>query len=173
MQTARRVKQAPPPALPDRLDDMLALDARDLRLLYEAAETPRLADLSGSLRGRILALPGVHGLPAAAMRAFAKWDRFPWRGKNFRDTAERIGEGSNRLFTDRFSTWPFSTSVGPSRAGGFDAVHLDYDRPGNPFYVRHIRDEVRALKPGLFLGQAYLVLGKPRLLLYFGLERAD
>jgi hypothetical protein len=172
MQTATHARHgdAPPPALPDRLDDLLALEARDLRLLYEAAYTPKLTALSGSLRGRILALPGVHGLPAAAMRAFARSSAFPWRGKTFRHTDERHGMGDNRLFADRFHAWRYATSIGPSRAGAFDAVHLDYDQPGNPFYVRRIRDELRELRPGLYLGQAYLLLGAPRLFLYFGLE---
>jgi hypothetical protein len=51
-------------------------------------------------------------------------------------------------------------------------VHLDYDHPGNPFFIRAIHDELRRLRDGLYLGQAYLIRpGTPRLLLYFGLER--
>ncbi len=79
----------------------------------------------------------------------------------------------NRVFTDRLRLFRFETTIARSRAGDFDAVQLDYDHPGNPFFVRAIHDEVRRLRPGLFLGQAYLTRpGRPRLLLYFGLERS-
>ena len=62
--------------------------------------------------------------------------------------------------------------MAPSRAGAFDAVQLDYDNPGNPGFIRAIKDEVRVVAPGLFLGQAYLMWrGQPRLVLYFGLAR--
>ncbi len=169
--TNGRRSEAPPPAMPERLDELLALDARDLRLLYEAAHVPKLPALSGSLRGRILALPALRGLPATAMRAFASSSFFPWKGKTFRHDDERRGMGDNRLFLERFHAWRFATSIGPSRAGSFDAVHLDYALPGNPLYVRYIKDELRELRPQLYLGQAYLTLGStPRLLMYFGLE---
>ena len=63
--------------------------------------------------------------------------------------------------------------TGPSRGGAFEAVQLDYDHPGNPFFIRLIKDEVRQLRPGLFLGQAYLDRkNAPRLVLYFALEKA-
>ena len=172
MQTVAHTKNAetPPPAMPERLEELLALDARDLRLLYEAARTPRLPDLSGTLRGRILAL-SVGGLPAAASRAWASSNLFPWKGKTFRHTGDTTGTGDNTLFLDRFHAWKFATSIGRSRAGAFDAVHLDYDLPGNPLYLRVIKDELRELRPQLYLGQFYLVVGArtPRLIGYFGL----
>jgi hypothetical protein len=159
-------------AMPARLDDLLELDPGRLAALYAAASVPRLADLTGDLRGRMLAWHGVRGLGAAALRALGKWDRFPWRGKSFRHATANEGEGDNRVFADRFHLFRFATSIGLSRAGQFDAVHLDYDHPGNPFFIRAIHDEVRQLRPGLYLGQAWLMKPfAPRLLLYFGLER--
>ena len=83
-----------------------------------------------------------------------------------------VGEGINRVFSDvRPRRWfRFETSIQRSRAGGFDAFHLDYDIPGNPSYIRAIEDEIRQVGPGLYLGQAYLVTRKrARLVLYFGL----
>jgi hypothetical protein len=161
-----------PTTFPAHLDELLELPPERLAELYAAAGVPRLADLSGDLRGRMLAWHGVSGLPAAALRALGRWDRFPWRGKTFRHASGDQGDGDNRVFADRFHLFRFTTSVGTSRAGAFDAVHLDYDHPGNPFFIRAIHDELRQLRPGLYLGQAYLVRpAPPRLLLYFGLER--
>ena len=108
------------------------------------------------------------------IRAFASSQRFPWRGKSFAHQDDARGGGMNRVVLDRFKLYRFETFVAPSRAGGFDAVQLDYDLPENPFFIRAIKDEVRQLRPGLFLGQAYLQTSKaaePRLVLYFGLEQ--
>lgn len=160
--------------MPATLDELLDYDSERLAELYAAASVPALADLEGDLRGRLLAWNRVRGLAGAALRALGRWDRFPWRGKSFRGTGEQ-GDGDNRIFLERFHRYRFETSIGPSRAGAFDAVHLDYDRAENPFFVRAIHDELRQLRPGLYLGQAYLlrpvsVVSRPRLVLYFGLE---
>ena len=78
----------------------------------------------------------------------------------------------NRVFTDKVRWFKFDTFIARSRAGEFDAFQLDYDNPGNPFFIRAIKDEVRELRPGLFLGQAYFKTKKREILmLYFGLEK--
>jgi hypothetical protein len=160
-------------AVPQRLDELLALDTDTLGKLYAQAKVPRLPELSGDLRGRMLAWQGVGGLPAKILRAAASASNFPWRGKSFAHTSEQGGGGDNRVVVDRFHLFEFDTFVGPSRAGDFDAVQLDYDKPSNPFFIRAIKDEVRELRPGLWLGQAWLLVGKsaPRLVLYFALEQ--
>ena len=76
------------------------------------------------------------------------------------------------MLVDRLRLYRFETSIGPSRAGDFDALQLDYDLPENPFFIRPIEDELRQLRDGLYLGQAYLRLrGTASLVLYFGLSR--
>jgi hypothetical protein len=152
------------------LDDLLYLGPDDLAHFYRTAETPRVSDLDGDLRGRLLAVPLAGTSLASFVRALGAWDRFPWRGKSFRATDDAHGEGINRFLTDRFRRYPFTTSIGPSRAGDFDAVQLDYDREDNPFFIRGIKDELRTIEPGLFLGTAWIERrGKPRLGCYFGL----
>ena len=149
------------------------MTADELHQVYAACATPTIAEVSGDLRGRMLAFNGLgRGLLARALRAFARWRFFPWRGKSFKTLGPDHGEGINRVFGDRKPRrwFRFETKIGPSRAGAFDAFHLDYDNPGNPFYIRAIKDEIRRLRPGLYLGQAYLVTPKRvRLVLYFGL----
>jgi hypothetical protein len=152
------------------LDDLLRLDAAALETLYRSARVPRITDVHGALRGRMLA---VLKLPAALqgpVRAFAGSSVFPWRGKSFTPRDADHGDGINRVVSDRFELFRFTTFVGPSRAGAFDAVQLDYDHASNPFFIRAIKDEIRELRPGLWLGQAYAeVKGKASLVLYFGL----
>ena len=173
MQTESQKKAARvTPPFSGTLDDLLHLDAATLERLYSEARVPKLQDLDGDLRGRMLAIPKLPPALAAAVRAFAGHDRFPWRGKSFQPHSADKGEGINRIFTDALRRYRFETFIGPSRAGAFDALQLDYDNPGNPFFIRPIKDEVRELRPGLWLGQAWLQLrGEPHLVLYFGLTR--
>jgi hypothetical protein len=152
------------------LDDLLQLDAEALAVLYRSARVPRLADVSGALRGRMLAVVGLPAPLRSPVRAFAGSDVFPWRGKSFTPRDAEHGDGVNRVISDRFELFRFTTFVGPSRAGAFEAVQLDYDHASNPFFIRAIKDEIRELRPGLWLGQAYAAVGnKEHLVLYFGL----
>ncbi|HEX8791362.1 MAG TPA: hypothetical protein VF765_10470 [Polyangiaceae bacterium] len=169
--TPTRSAPAPRRKQPFRsLEDLVYLGPEDLAHLYRTAETPRLSDLDGDLGGRMLALPRAGRSLASVVRTLGAWDRFPWRGKSFRSTDDAHGEGFNRYVTGRIHLHRFTTSIGASRAGDFDAVQLDYDRRDNPFFVRRIKDEVRAIEPGLFLGTAWMTgQGRPRLACYFGL----
>jgi len=155
------------------LDDLVELGAAELEVLYRGARTPDLSSVRGDLRGRMLAV--VAAAPVASLgHALARQSWFPWRGKSFqppRDGAAH-GDGVNRVFSDAIRWYRFETFVGRSRAGSFDAVQLDYDLEENPWFIRVIKDEIRALDvPGrdapLYLGQAYM--GRT-LALYFGLE---
>lgn len=168
---ARSIRPGAAPSEARTLDDLLALSPDRLAALYAGAAVPRLDAVAGDLRGRMLAWPSLpRGPVAAVLRRWAASGRFPWRGKSFTPGEER-GEGINRVFLDRFRLYRFETFIGRSRAGEFDALQLDYDRKDNPFFIRPIRDELRELSPGLYLGQAWLEIGSraPTLVLYFGL----
>ncbi|HLK88535.1 MAG TPA: hypothetical protein VKZ18_01500 [Polyangia bacterium] len=159
---------------PRDLDALLHADAETLGRLYAGATTPAVADLDGDLRGRMLALVAPPGWLFGWARLWARTPLFPWLGKSFRvdPASPHRGTGINRVFRDRTRWFRFETFIAPSRAGDFDAFQLDYDNDDNPFFIRAIKDEVRQLRPGLFLGQAYLKSKKrQRLVLYFGLER--
>jgi hypothetical protein len=154
------------------LDALLALDTETLARLYATARVPNLADVRGDLRGRMLATTVLGGRAARAIRSFASSSTFPWRGKTFTPKDAPRGDGINRVVRDRWHLYRFETFIGRSRAGDFDALQLDYDNKDNPFFIRPIKDEMRELSPGLWLGQAYLQLPHgANLVLYFGLAR--
>lgn len=172
MQTAAVFTDAPPQARPAlSLDALLDLDHAALTSRYESATTPDLSRLRGDLRGRMLAVPALPPTVTALPCAWARTSTFPWRGKSFSPTGAGRGEGINRVVLDRWRLFRFDTRVAPSRHDGRDAVELDYDNPGNPFFIRAIEDEIREVSPGVFLGQAWLrVAGRKRFVLWFGLE---
>jgi len=161
------------PSLPASLDALLDYDHAQLSALYEHASVPHLPDVAGDLKGRMLAIPALKGPVATLLRRLAGAGAFPWRGKTFTPQSADQGEGKNRVFVDRLKLFRFTTDIGPSRAGPFDALQLDYDHPGNPGLIRRIEDELRELRPGLWLGQAWFRLrpDKKRLVLWFGLEQ--
>jgi hypothetical protein len=156
------------------LDDLAALAPDELMDLYKRARTPKLGDLDGKLVGRMLAIPKAQEPHIAKLlRDFARSGLFPWAGKTFESTDAEHGGGINRVLHERFNWFRFETSVARSRAGDFDAVQLDYDRPSNPPLIRSIKDEVREIAPGLWLGLAYLnTKSGPKLGLYFAVAKA-
>jgi hypothetical protein len=159
-----------------RLDALLDLSCPELERLYAGARVPRIGDVEGDLHGRMLAWPSLETMPgvAGAIRTLAGSSAFPWRGKSFHPRTESRGDGINRVVRDRFRLFRFETFLAPSRAGAFDALQLDYDLRGNPPVIRSIKDEIRELEPGLWLGQAWLKTKTREILwLYFALARAS
>src|SRR4051812_4130246 len=86
------------------LNALLDRPCAELERLYNGARAPRLGDVAGDLRGRMLAWPSLEKRPkvAGAIRAFAGSKVFPWRGKSFSATGPLGGEGINRVVSERF-----------------------------------------------------------------------
>src|SRR5262245_15294922 len=105
--------------VPGRLDDLLRVDAETLRKLYVAARTPAVADLTGDLRGRMLALVAIPTWLFWWARLWARTNAFPWLGKSFFTDGPDVarGTGVNRVFKDSIRWFKFDTFIGPSRAG--------------------------------------------------------
>lgn len=158
------------------LADLAELSIDELWELYRQAETPEIEDLDGRLVGRMLAVPGLDNPTVARnLRGLAASDMFPWQGKTFDSHGDGSGEGINRVLGNRHNWFRFATFIGPSRAGDFDSLHLNYDNPGNPAPIRAIKDELREVAPGLWLGLAYMRLpgGKYYMTLFFGLTNRE
>ena len=141
------------------LDDLTALGPDDLMAMYRNARTPTLEELDGRMTGRMLAVPRLQKPQVSALlQKFARSKIFPWQGKTFMHETSNHGHGVNRLLGERVTWFRFHTFIGPSHAGDFDAVHLDYSHDGNPPVVRKVKDEVREVAPGVYLGLAYLTM---------------
>lgn len=145
------------------LDRLAALSGDALSGLYARGGVPAdLTVLDGTPKGRMLAVRGAERGPVGdLLRRFAAADFFPWDGKSFFAGTASEGRGINRVRlrgpfgrTVRFEWFPFATRVEPSVIDGQACVYLDYEQPGNPWFIARIRDEIREVAPGLYLGPA-------------------
>lgn len=157
------------------LDDLSALNVDELDALYRAGTLPAsLKALNGTPKGRMLAIRGLDKtFLFAPISAFSKLSVFPWDGKSFKASNDTAGEGINRInLLARMDWFRFKTRIEPSVIDGKDCIYLDYEQPGNPFFIARIRDELREVAPGLFLGPALWKTGKggAALVLWFAID---
>lgn len=156
------------------LDDLATMSVGELTRLYREAKAPSsLEALAGTPESRMLTLVGPLGRnPARRLVAsLARQPFFPWLGKRFETFDDTRGEGINRVIAlgDRYR---FELRFDESALDGGRCVLLDYDLPENPWFIRRIRDELREVRPGLFLGPALVrTRTEPKLALYFAVDR--
>ena len=161
------------------LNDLSERGVSELDKLYTQATMPaNMNALDGRPKGRMLAIKGTDRTPLAGLiRMISKASLFPWGGKSFQSTNTKEGSGINRInLTLLQRNWfPFKTVVEPSAIDGKQCIYLDYDLAGNPWFIRRIRDELREVSPGLFLGPAMWKdkSGDASLLLWFALDTRD
>ena len=149
------------------VNDLSKLNVEELDELFLLATTPTIRELDGSTDG--VALAGK--IPADRL----PWN--PWKGKVFEPLSDHEGRGKNRVESTfielfKFQLFEFRTRVVPPLMGDDDVVMLDYDLDGNPGLIRRIRDDLKKLKDGLFLGSANLRQddGSYNFALYFALQ---
>ncbi len=75
---------------------------------------------------------------------------FAWRGKVFDAKAGRV---TNQVLPFGVRAVAAEVGKGSSRLDGRECIVLDYSRTS--LVARHVRDELRLLRPGLYLGRAY------------------
>jgi hypothetical protein len=156
------------------IDDLARMSVVDLVDLYRAGTVPdSLRALDDATHGRILALRGLDWRGPLDVFARAAASRFfPWAGKRFHHLDRNQGTGINRMRLAGERLWyPFRTRIEPSAIDDAPCIALDYDLPENPALIRALRDELREVSPGLFLGPALIrALRKPRLVMFFACD---
>ena len=154
---------APGAGAPMTAEGLMAMAVADLDALYAAARPGALPD--GAARGVASTNPGT-GWGGFTQGFFAGL----WQGKTF-DRAK--GELVNR--TAAGDTATAKVYVGASRVDGKPSIILDYTKSSN-LLARGVRDEIREVRPGLYLGIAYIkfppLVGGYKKWLYFALDFA-
>jgi hypothetical protein len=155
------------------IDELINLGRRELDEVFLAGRTPTMREMEGTVDGNVLS--GMLILNNQWFKNFLNLGWFIWRGKVFESVNSSRGRGINRFKIGpfRFLRFHCDTMISRPLAGPNDVFCLDYDLPGNPWYIRRIRDDIKKIDEGLFLGSANLrLLGKHRFVVYFILESA-
>ena len=152
-------------------DDLVDKSKDELDDLFLGGDTPDKDALDGETRGRVLA--GRGPLRAEAVREIVNTPLLPWKGKSIDH-----GLGANRFGYGPLERqgFEFETRMEPSLVpeDSDDVLIFDYDQPENPPGVRRIRDDLKEIDDGLFLGTSNVEVGDGyRFLIYFALERTD
>ena len=144
------------------LDDLEAMTRTELDELFDGAATPSVDELDGEYRGRVLTGPVFplddSDIATTVTMALVNNPTNPWQGKRFTPLGTDRGEGVNLLALGPIErdVLSFEYRVAPCAYGDDDCVLLDYDQPENPPGARRIRDEVKRVDGGLYLGRLYL-----------------
>lgn len=91
-----------------------------------------------------------------------------WKGKTF----DRSAKSGNNLISEK-NVYPFHISQANGlRDPDIKTVRIDYNRPENPWYLRHLIDEVVQTAPGKLQGKIMVRwLGSTFTVGYFQLEQ--
>jgi hypothetical protein len=136
--------------------DLLASPPDELDARFAAA--PAGAMPSGRGRGTALLLPGTR-----AARPLAAWARTGWQGKTF-DVA--AGQLRNRVSPFGMHAITAAVREEASWVDGEPCIVLDYSDTSR--VARAVRDEIRAIEPGVYLGVVFW--GRRPLPVRFALE---
>ncbi len=152
------------------LDELVNMSKAELDALFREGETPDPEGLEGVSEGRVLAGRGV--LRAEPVRELVNNPLLPWKGKHVEGR-----HGSNRFEVGPLERkgFEFDMYVTRSLVDEDDEVLIfDYDTPENPPGIRRIRDDLKEVDDGLFLGTSNVRVGDGyRFLIYFALEAGD
>ncbi|MCX2819131.1 hypothetical protein EGH25_07170 [Haladaptatus sp. F3-133] len=166
------VKSANDPQYLD-MEDLRKKSREELDGIYGEATAPSVGELEGKYDGTVLAgdIPLLDN-PASVALANTFWLR--WGGKKLDVVSDDLAEGTNwfDLGLTEFDAYPFEGKVVPATFDEGDCYVFDYDIPENTAPVRRVRDEVRKIRNGLYLGRVYIDADDLRFVTYFGLEKS-
>lgn len=127
--------------------ELLKLGRAQLDSLFGASPAGPIP--AGEARGTAIACPGLWGLVARPVAWFARW--FLWQGKVF----DPVGKCLRNRITP-FSLLAIKARVYPGSSwfDGRECIVIDYSTTS--WIARFVRDEIRHVGDGLYLGQVFL-----------------
>lgn len=143
----------------ERLEDLARCNPSQLDALFSFGTVSGIP--TGRLRGLPLVNPGSRSSVAASQGG-----RLAWSGKRI----DANGLGAINFFFGIPSVRA-NTRIEPSLRDGRPAIVLDYSQ--SSFVYRNVRDEIREISPGIFLGYVDDTrTSEPTARRWFGLESA-
>jgi hypothetical protein len=124
--------------------DLLKKSQQELDDLFRAAEPGQIPD--GEAKGTAIIAPGTVFSPEIAQIV----NLFAWQGKIF--DAEH-GFLRNHILAFGLKAIVAKVYFGDSWLDGKPCIVIDYSETS--ILASHVRDEIRLLQPGLFLGKVY------------------
>lgn len=130
---------------------------KELDRIFLDGKTPTMAEMAGLVDGRVgsvLLLPDF-----AILKRFINLGWFPWRGKRFEEVTPTESKGINRFRIGpiKFLRFHCETFISPPLVGTNEVYRLNYDLPGNPGIIRRVRDDIKKVDEGVFLGSANIL----------------
>jgi hypothetical protein len=125
-------------------NQLLGMSQAELNALFSAREAGPVPD--GEAEGTAIIAPGTSFSPeiAAAINIFA------WKGKVF---DAKAGFLRNEILPLGLKAIVARVYKDPSWLDGKECIVLDYSETS--LVASHIRDEIRAIEPGFYLGKVY------------------
>lgn len=130
---------------------LLKMSQAELDALFTGSAAGKIPN--GEARGTAIIAPGTTYSPRIATFI----NHFAWQGKTF---DAKKGELKNRLTSLGLNAIIAKVYKGPSWLDGKECIVLDYSKTS--LVAGWIRDEIRQIGPGLYLGKVYG--GKKRLI---------
>lgn len=126
------------------VDDLLKMSQAELDELFTASEPGAIPE--GQAKGTAIIAPGTHYTKDIAEFI----SHFTWQGKNF--------DGKQGILTNRISAFGINAIVATvykdkSWLDGKECIVLDYSKTS--LLAHWIRDEIRQIGPGFYLGKVY------------------
>jgi hypothetical protein len=153
------------------IDDLIKSERKELDRLFISGETPTMDEMQGTYDGNVLS--GVLTLNNQWVKNLMNLGWLPWKGKIFEKGEGVQGNGVNRLNIGplQFLKFHCDTLITTPLVGPNNVFRLNYDVPGNPWYIRRIRDDIKRIGDGLYLGTANFRMGSAhKFIIYFVLE---
>jgi len=124
--------------------DLLSCSSNDLEARFRAAPAGAVPDGVGE--GIALLKTGTR-----VARPFAAWARTGWKGKT---VDARAGRLRNRITPFGILAIPAAVREEPSWIDGHPCIVLDYSKTSR--VARWVRDEMREIEPGVYLGVVFV-----------------
>ena len=130
--------------MPLDLPDLLKMEKEELDELFRQSPAGELPD--GDADGIVLVKPGseISGFASGIIHLVA------WRGKVFRRDK---GDLKNKILPFGVKAVRAKVYKDPSWFDGKETIVLDYSKTS--FLARKVRDEIREVSPGVFLGLVF------------------